>query len=374
MPRVKIACSGLGRVRRGNETWAQNVAEGLYRAGTPVTLLGGGPLASVECPYQQIPNIPREFALTRSWLSWHRRYLLEQLSATAALLLRKWDDGDILHVADPDMALQLRKRAKRLRVIYKDGELLGPSFCSRFEFVQVLAPYYREQARQQGYDTTSWFVIPHLVNIRKFFPAENRGSARRKLEVPGISADACVALGVGDYSPSSSKRLDWIVAEFARLPRSLGLHLVLAGQASGPDFARFEAHARASLGDRVHLFRNLSAEQMTGLYQAADIFVHAALREPFGIVFLEAMASGLPIVAHCFPVTKWIVGDGGCTIDMTEAGRLGAVLEAWAGQESVREAIGLAARKRAMSTFSEDQIVALYQQMYAQILEQPRPS
>ena len=163
------------------------------------------------------------------------------------------------------------------------------------------------------------------------------------------------------------QRLDWVVSEVAKLHPAANFHLVLAGQASAAEFAQFERQARGMLGDRVHLFQNLDSSRMISLYRAADIFVHAALREPFGIVFLEAMASGLPVVAHEFAVTQWIIGDGGRAVDMTEAGRLAEVLESWGEDRDLRHSIGARARLRATEVFSEEQIIPLYQQMYQRI-------
>src|SRR5437016_287655 len=84
--KVAIVCSGLGHIRRGNETWAQTVAEGLHTRGECVSLLGGGSLPAAQCPYVRMWNLPREYWLTRRYLSWQRRYLIEQLTSTAFLL------------------------------------------------------------------------------------------------------------------------------------------------------------------------------------------------------------------------------------------------------------------------------------------------
>ena len=375
-PRVAIACSGLGRIRRGNESWAQVVAEALDRSGLSIKLLGGGPLADAQCPYIQVPNIPREFFLTRRWLSWHNRYLLEQLSATASLLRRlKNLDCTILHIADPDMALQVSKRTRGrgIRVIYKDGLSLGPSFCSRFDYVQALAPYYLETAAKEGVETKRWFVIPHLVDVRRFAPAPDKTTVRMTLPGKPLGSETFVVLAVGDFSPASHKRLAWIVREFSKLGHDTPACLLLAGQASASEFEQFEREAKSILGDRVRLFCNLKPEQMAQLYQAADVFAHAALREPFGIVFLEAMASGLPAVGHHFPVTEWIIGDGGRAIDMTEPDRLAGVLEDWRRNAVVRRATGELARKRVLTTFAEDRIVPLYRNMYERISAEPNP-
>jgi glycosyltransferase involved in cell wall biosynthesis len=50
-------------------------------------------------------------------------------------------------------------------------------------------------------------------------------------------------------------------------------------------------------------------EDMPALYRSADAFLHLSRDESFGNVFVEALASGVPVVAYDLPRTRWIVGD-----------------------------------------------------------------
>lgn len=367
-PRLVIACSGLGHVRRGNEAWALDAANALHDAGAAVTLIGGGPRPETRAPYLRLPHLRRDFPILRRVASWSRRYLLEQLSFLVPLRRHLLRQGvPIVHLCDPDLALQLDKRTDRarLRVVFKDGMLLGPQWCRRLPFIQVLAPHYREVlARDAGVDTRSWFVIPHLVDPVAFQPPANRDQERAAWPELGLTPGDFVILGVGDFSSGSRKRLDWLVRETAALPAGASPVLILAGQAGADEFAAFEASARATLGSRVRLLRNLPRASVARLYRLADVYAHAATREPFGIVFLEAMAAGLPVVAHAWAVTEWIVGDAGETVDMTVPGALTAVLGRWRSQPHHRLEAGLRARRRAIEHFSPASIVPRYLAMY----------
>ncbi|MCC7377362.1 MAG: glycosyltransferase family 4 protein [Verrucomicrobiales bacterium] len=367
-PRIAIACSGLGHVRRGNETWARDVSAVLHQAGIDITLIGGGPEPEANCPYVRLPNVHREFPVLRRWWPWSRRYLLEQLTFLFPLRRHLRSHGfEAVHLCDPDLALQLHRRqgARRIPLVFKDGMSLGPHWCSRMPFVQVLAPHYRDVvARDAGVDTARWFVIPHLVNPGEFQPATHRNQARAAMPELGLPDDALVVLGIGDFSVGGNKRLDWLVREIAQLPQSLNCHLILAGQATTDDFARFQQSAQSALGERVHLLRNLPRRDVARLYQAADVYAHAATREPFGIVFLEAMASGLPVVGHTWEVTRWIIGDAGTTVDMTAVGALKDQVQAWAREPEQRRALGQRARQRALEHFSPSALVPRYLELY----------
>jgi glycosyltransferase involved in cell wall biosynthesis len=251
-------------------------------------------------------------------------------------------------------------------LVYKDGLLLGPDWCRQFDWVQVLAPYYLDEAMRAGVRTDRWFVIPHIVDVARFAPPSNRTAARNAVLGPEVRDDAFVVLAVGDFAPESSKRLDWVVSEVASLNPWLETHLILAGQAALDDIRRVAELCRP-LGRRAHLFPNTPPDRMPDLYRAADAFAHAALREPFGIVFIEALSSGLPAVGHTFPVTAWIIGAGGTTADMTRPGELASVLDRWQRVPSLRRDVGAAGRDRAMSTFTAGRIVPLYRQLYAAV-------
>jgi glycosyltransferase involved in cell wall biosynthesis len=54
---------------------------------------------------------------------------------------------------------------------------------------------------------------------------------------------------------------------------------------------------------------------MPALYQSANVFLHLSKEESFGNVFLEAMACGLPVVAHDSPRVRWIVGNDQFLVD-----------------------------------------------------------
>jgi glycosyltransferase involved in cell wall biosynthesis len=89
-----------------------------------------------------------------------------------------------------------------------------------------------------------------------------------------------------------------LLEAFARLPADAGT-LHLAGDESAD--TRYAARVRARLAEtdlsgRVVVHGSLALEDVAALYRAADVFVLPASREPYGTVWGEAMAFGLPVV------------------------------------------------------------------------------
>jgi glycosyltransferase involved in cell wall biosynthesis len=65
---------------------------------------------------------------------------------------------------------------------------------------------------------------------------------------------------------------------------------------------------------------------MDDYYRVADAFALASLQEAFGLAYVEAMAHGLPCVAHDQEVTRFVLGEEGLLSDLRERGALTAAL------------------------------------------------
>jgi glycosyltransferase involved in cell wall biosynthesis len=122
-------------------------------------------------------------------------------------------------------------------------------------------------------------------------PTMASGGTRRDL---GIADDAFVMVTVGRLV---ARKATIQLVEALQAARRSGAHLLIVGD--GPDAAAVRrAVVQAGLTGRVHLLGQLSDEQKYHALAAADAFVSASQHEGFGLVFLEAMAYGLPIICY----------------------------------------------------------------------------
>ena len=145
----------------------------------------------------------------------------------------------------------------------------------------------------------------------------------------------------------------------AVLPTGLArLHLVGDDRPEPGYAARVRRRlTRADVAGRVEYHGRLSREEVAGLYRDADVFVLPSLREPYGTVYGEAMAAGLPVVgwrAGNLPYLAEHEREGLLAEPGDQAGLVSA-LRRLAEDEKLRARLGAAAQQRAATFPTWDQ-------------------
>jgi len=375
--RVAVASSGLGHVARGMESWAETLARELAKRGVDVTLFrGAGPR---KTDYDDVvPCIKRTDRLARignllnhvgAWrVGLGSQAQVESFSYGLGLLRHLRRGYDIVHVQQESLGLFL-SRAKRMgllkpRVVFGNGQKALPTFLERLEFIHFLSPYDLQETAKHVPKRPGWRVIPNFVDTTVFTPGD-RVAARKAF---GLAEDHFTVVSVGMVD-KEVKRMDYLIRETASLASevSMPVSVAIAGSRHR-DSAEIETLGRKLLGDRFSVFYDVPRQKMVNLYRAADVFVLCSPRESFGLVLVEAMACGVPVVSHSFPIMEWVVGDGGTVVDMTRSGALAAVLSEYVGDAELRRVHGVAALHRARATFSHDAVVPQIIQMYRDVL------
>jgi glycosyltransferase involved in cell wall biosynthesis len=175
-------------------------------------------------------------------------------------------------------------------------------------------------------------VILNGVDLEEFSPGFGE---RSQFE---LSDDKVLALFVGDIR-NPRKNLDTILYALAQVPE---LHLVVVGAVKGSPYPQLTK--KLGLDQRVHfLGYRLNVFE---IMKAADFFVFPSRYEPFGMVVLEAMATGMPVIIAATTGAAEIVTPE-CGIVLTDAEDVQALAEALARLSSdrlLRNQMGQAAR------------------------------
>ncbi len=165
------------------------------------------------------------------------------------------------------------------------------------------------------------------------------------------------------------KRVDDVVRIFARTVERVEARLVLIGD--GPDRqGAADLAERLGLGDRVLFLGKL--DSVAELLACADLFLLPSRQESFGLVALEAQASGVPVVGTLGSGLEEVVVDGetGHLRPVGDVeGMAAAAIEALSDPARWRE-LSAAARTRA-GEFATDEIVPAYEAFYEEVLARP---
>lgn len=138
-------------------------------------------------------------------------------------------------------------------------------------------------------------------------------------------------------------------------------HLVVAGD--GPLRQSIQENASRLLPGRFTLL-SVPPAKMPSLYRSADVFLHLSKDEPFGNVFLEAMACGLPIVAHDSPRSRWIMGPDQFLINSDGVAAIAENIEFARDAPALRRQEWL----KQAANFSWARIAAMYQKFIREVI------
>lgn len=169
---------------------------------------------------------------------------------------------------------------------YYYGMLL-PRALAKTAAATVLTGNEREELRAWGVDEDRIHLIPDGLDASEF--AGHHWGFRKRHNIPG---EEKLLLYVGGFY--RNKRVDRLVAVAAET----GATLAVVGKEGDPRHGLAECKALAErLGAKVRFLGPLPREDVLAAYAESDLFVLASDFEGFGLVLLEAMASGLPFVA-----------------------------------------------------------------------------
>ncbi|HVF78084.1 MAG TPA: glycosyltransferase family 1 protein [Solirubrobacteraceae bacterium] len=178
-----------------------------------------------------------------------------------------------------------------------------------------------------------------------------------------VPNDGPYLLTVGDLRPK--KNLMRLVQAF-RVLRKEGLEhrLVLAGVDSGPEAARVR---EAAGGEPVRFTGYLSDARLDALMRGADVLVHPSLYEGFGLVIVEAMARGVPVVAARATALPETGGAAAAYFDPLDVGDIAAAIRGVVGDRARHAELSRLGRERG-SVLSWAATAALTVAVYEEML------
>lgn len=249
-------------------------------------------------------------------------------------------------------------RQQRLLALYAP---LVERLLSRADVVIATSPNYLESSPVLSRFREKCQVIPYGIDLSLFRATpsiEQRASEIRK-RFPAKR----LLIGVGRLI--YYKGFEYAVRALAHVPDA---HLLLVG--GGPLRQSLEQLAsELGVSDRVHLIGEVHNDEIAPYYYASDVYLlpSIARSEAFGIVQIEAMASGLPVINTSLDSGVPFVSrheESGFTVPPADPAALGSSIRRLLDDDALRRRLGEAGRQRAERDFAKEVLAARLLALY----------
>jgi phosphatidylinositol alpha-1,6-mannosyltransferase len=251
-------------------------------------------------------------------------------------------------------------------------ELLSPAerwyaenVIRRADAVLPNSTYYLGSHRTDPHVT----IIPYGVDTDAF--SASGGDSMRIRRQLGLTDENFVLFSIQRLAPI--KRVDALIRMMAEVvPRDPRVVLIIGGQGE-------EDHELRRLTTELHLQENvrfagyIDSEQLPEYFASSNAFVFHSMLETFGIVFAQAMAAGLPIVAantSCVPDV--LTSENGFLVEPFDTDAFAEAVLTLAGDRKLARKIGERNRAQAIREFDWDLIADQYEQVLLDTVAQRR--
>ncbi len=256
--------------------------------------------------------------------------------------------------------LLLRAMGAELRIVYTRHSAGTPGRLTRWLMrrADVVVSLTREMARRLPVESV---VIPHGVDLRRFSPVRDREAAWAAL---GFGGELGMGV-VGRVRPDKGQG-DLVEAAAPILSAHPRWRLLVVGSTKGE--RRFASKLSDAAGPSLCLAGERS--DMERVYRGLSVVVHPSRSEGFGLVLLEAIASGCCVVAARSGGAAEIIRDGetGFLFEPGDVPALRAVLEKLMADPDLADEVGRRAAREAAARFSSVAEMGALARIYGELL------
>ncbi len=273
------------------------------------------------------------------------------------------------HSMAPAVGGMARATIVTRRMDYRPNRLFAPYLYNRaVDAVAAISTPVARALEAAGVKREHLVIIPSGVDCDRFrppTPAERQAARARFVIAPGEFAIGTV----GALEERKGHR--YLLEAIAGLGAEPGTERVVCLVAGSGSLRRelAEVAERQGVSARVRMLGQV--EDSKPLLEALDLFVFPSLKEGLGVAMLEAMASGLTVIASASGGVVDAIEDGvsGVLVPPADAQALASAIARLWRDEAVRRRIGVAARERACARFSVAAMARRTIELYRACLE-----
>ncbi len=265
----------------------------------------------------------------------------------------------------------LSQRATKKRIFMR---LFGKRFLRRAAAIHVTSQGELDQAKP-WFPGASTHVVPCPFDLPSYLTLPGTGLARARFPLLGADRASAGPLLLFLARLHPQKGAEFLVRAAGILRREgLPCRVALAGKGEDAYAASLLRLAeKEGIADRFALLGPVTGDEKSSLYQNADVFVLPTMQESFGLVLVESMACGTPVIST-FGVDIWqdLADSGAAEIVHQDDRKLADAIRAIVSNPAHREDMARKARDWVFRTFDEPQLGSAYESLYAKIARTPR--
>jgi glycosyltransferase involved in cell wall biosynthesis len=258
------------------------------------------------------------------------------------------------------------------RMDYRPNRVFAPYLFNRaVDGVVAISTGVADSLAAAGVDRARVTVVHSGVDCERFRPptSQERDDARGAL---GISDTDFVISAVGALEQRKGHRyLIEAIGALTAPAASSKVKCFIVGQGSIHKVLQGEIAVSRSL-ERIKLLGRV--DDPREILWASEVFAMPSLKEGLGVAALEAMASGLPVIASDVGGLREVVEDGrsGIVVPPANAGAIAAAIGRLAESAGMRSEMGAAARARVLENYSIETMAARTLALYRECVRKTR--
>jgi glycosyltransferase involved in cell wall biosynthesis len=353
----------------GIETMVRTLATGLAKQGVQVTVLvtnAGGKTVRQEQDGYQVIKAGRWFELGSNPVSLALPWELQRLrpDIVHVHMPYPWGEVSALLTGHPRIVATYHSDVVRQRLLYRFYAPIQKLFLQRARVIMPSTQNYLELSAVLQRVRRKCLVIPFGIDPTPFYHVDPQAVAHIR-----TTYGSPLVLFVGRFR--YYKGLPYLVEAVAKLPE---VRLLLIG--GGPAESQVRAAMiAAGLEGRAHMLPDVPDEELPAYYHACDVFCLPSSHhsEGFGIVLLEAMACGKPLITTELGTGTSFVnlhGETGLVVPPRDSQALASALRRLLEDPAYARQLGERARERLHKHFTAEvmveRIAAVYQSVYTE--------
>ena len=249
--------------------------------------------------------------------------------------------------------------------IYRFGRLIMSEFILRkVKYTSTVSPYMQPYLAKRCSNVK---IIPNPVRIKYNLKKVNSFITKRSLK---LDSPKIIMI---NHGWNKRKNVKTALKSFKilknKIPRA---ELHLFGDGYGPD-GPAEKESRILNNDQVFLHGSVSNQKLLSEIEDAHVLLHTSLEESFGVVLIEVMSLGIPVIGgNKSGAVPWVVAHEKCLVDVSNVEVIAEKLISLFSDEKTYKDISKKGYKNASTRFESSIIVEKYLDYYQQIIVNSR--